>query len=415
MKVLHLNTFDIAGGAARAAWRVHQGLRGLGVDSRMLVQTKESGDPSVVDRDSRFSRVLGDARLMTETLPLLAYRGRPPTHWATGWWPTRINRTIDSLSPDIINLHWVCRGLMSLADVGRLSKPVVWTLHDSWAFTGGCHVPGDCTRYRNDCGMCPQLASMRDHDLSRWILARKSTLWQQVPLTVVTPSRWLADCARSSSLFRHRRIEVIPNPIDATTFCPIPRMEARTILALPQDRKLVLLSAMNATHDPNKGFRLLEISMQQMAEAGWKDKLELLVVGQSAPAIPAQTGIPTRFLGVLRDEASMRQAYSAADVTVMTSLQENLPNSVMESMACGTPVAAFRIGGIPELIDDGVTGILSNPLDPAHLAAGLEQLLSTPGLSQQMGTASRLKVEREFDSAVITKRYLTLYEQLLQA
>ncbi len=417
MKVLHLNTFDIEGGAARAAWRLHQGLASLGTDSRMLVQTKTSGDASVVERDCELARGLGKLRPYAEILPLLLYRGRPTTHWATEWLPTRLNRQIKAMAPDLIHLHWICRGFMSIADIGNLSSqvraPIVWTLHDSWAFTGGCHVPGSCPLYKKQCGKCPQLGSTEEDDLSRWTWERKQRAWQAAKITIIAPSQWLADCARSSSLFGERHIEVIPNSIDSRQYRGIPRQEARAALALPQDRKLVLISAMNATHDINKGFKYLESALQLLAADGWQDKLELLVVGQPAPTTPVNTGVPTRFLGVLPDEHSMRLAYSAADVTVLPSLQENLPNSIMESMACGTPVAAFGIGGIPQLVEHGVTGYLARPTDSTDLAAGLRGILNDDTLRDQFGSASRGKIEREFDTAIITQRTLSLYENLL--
>ncbi len=412
MNILHLNTFDIEGGAARAAWRLHEGLRATGTKSRMLVQTKTSRDSNAVERDTAFARELGKLRPMAEILPLIPYHGRPATHWATEWLPTTINRQIRVMNPDILHIHWICRGFMSIPDVGRLAKPVVWTLHDSWAFTGGCHVPGTCTRYQAHCGQCPQLHSTHENDLSRWILDRKEHYWKKTPITVVAPSQWLADCARSSTLFRDHRIEVIPNGIDTKTYSPISREEARTALTLPPKKKLVLISAMNATLDLNKGFRFLEAALRRLAASGWSDKLELMVVGQSAPPSPVNTGVPTRFMGVLKDESSMRLAYSAADVTVLTSLQENLPNSIMESMSCGTPVVAFGVGGIPQLIEPGVNGLLAKPFEVADLATGIEVLISQAHLRDQMGKAARLKIVKEFDSAVITRRYLDLYETL---
>lgn len=417
MKVLHLNTFDIEGGAARAAWRLHQGLKSLGTDSRMLVQTKTSADTSVVERDSELARGLGKLRPYAEILPLILYRGRPPTHWATEWLPTRIIRQIDAMAPDLIHLHWICRGFMSIADIGNLSSqlrtPLVWTLHDSWAFTGGCHVPGSCPLYKKQCGKCPQLASIEEDDLSRWTWERKQRAWKDANITVIAPSRWLGDCARSSTLFAERRIEVIPNSIDSRQYCGIPRLEARAALGLPKDRKLILISAMNATHDINKGFKHLESALRQLAAEGWQEHLELLVVGQPAPPTPVNTGVPTRFLGVLPDDHSMRQVYSAADVTVLPSLQENLPNSIMESMACGTPVVAFGIGGIPQLVEHGVTGYLARATDSSDLAAGLREILTSDTRRDQFGSASRLKIEREFDTALITQRTLSLYENLV--
>lgn len=413
MKVLHLSTFDIEGGAARAAWRIHMGLRAGGTDSRMLVQTKTSGDPSVEERDCPLARTLGKFRPAAEILPILAYRGRPPTHWATEWFPTTINRQIESLNPDIIHLHWICRGFMSLADVGRLCRPVVWTFHDSWAFTGGCHVPGSCTLYQKQCGMCPQLASTVADDLSRWIWEQKTKRWQHTPITIVTPSHWLAECSRSSSLFGKRRTEVIPNGIDTSQYRPIPMNESRLALGLPQNRKLILVSAMNATLDVNKGFRHLKACLQHLAASGWRDKVELLVVGQAAPVTPVNADVPIRFLGVLKDEQSMRQVYSAADVTVLSSIQENLPNSIMESMACGTPVVAFNIGGIPELVDHHVSGYLATPFDAVDLAKGIQMVLLDDNNRTRLSAMARQKVESTFDSSRITRQYQSLYEEVL--
>ena len=254
--------------------------------------------------------------------------------------------------------------------------PIVWTLHDSWAFTGGCHVPGNCQGYKERCGGCPQLGSQHAWDLSRWVWNRKRKFWRGIPLTIVTPSRWLADCARSSSLLGDRRIEVIPNGIDVNQYRPVEKQEARAILGLPQEQKLVLFSAMNATCDMNKGFPYLEAALRRLFEDGWHERMELMVVGQSTPSTPVNTGVPHRFLGVLRDEISMRLAYSAADVTVMVSAQENLPNSIMESLACGTPVVAFNVGGVPHLVEHQVNGYLAQPFSIDDLSAGLSFVLS---------------------------------------
>lgn len=413
MNVLHLNTFDIEGGAAKAAWRLHQGLRALGTDSRMLVQTKTGGDGTVYERDTKLARWLGKIRPFMEIVPLLPYRRRPPTHWATEWAPTRIVEQIQKLKPDIIHLHWVCRGFMSIPDIGKLTPPIVWTLHDSWAFTGGCHVPGNCTLYKKQCGTCPQLNSTQADDLSRWIWEQKAKRWSKTPFTIVAPSHWLADCSRSSSLFKNSRTEVIPNGIDTEVYRPVLKSEARTALGLPQDRKLVLISAMNATLDLNKGFRYLEAGLQQLAASGWKDKIELLVLGQSAPSTPVDAGVPVCFLGVLKDETALRQVYSAADVTVLSSIQENLPNSIMESMACGTPVVAFNIGGIPQLIDHNVNGYLATPFEPSDLAEGIRMILSDDAHRLHLSDRARTKIETTFDTRIITRQYQALYKELL--
>ena len=408
-----LNSFDVEGGAARAMYALHKGLRAQQVDSQALVQTRTSGDASVYERDTRMARALSIFRPYFDMLPLLFYRHRQQTHWSVEWFPARIGRQVQTLNPDIIHLHWVCRGFIDIPSLASFRRPVVWTLHDSWAFTGGCHIPGDCINYRERCGRCPQLGSKHAWDLSRWTWNRKRRFWRDMHLTIVTPSQWLAGCAQSSTLFKQRRIEVIHNGIDLNQYRPVEKNEAKAILGLPHDRKLVLFSAMNATYDLNKGFRYLEAALRQLAEGGWHDRMELMVVGQSAPSTPVNTGIPHRFLGVLRDDVSMRLACSAADVTVMASVQENLPNSIMESLACGTPVVAFNVGGVSHLVEHQANGYLAKPFSVADLAAGLTFVLSDENRWRRLSERARDKIEREFNAHHIAQQYLTLYDQLL--
>ncbi len=408
-----LSTYDLEGGAGRATWRIHHGLRQLGTESRMLVQTRTSGDASVDERDTRLARALAIFRPYIDMLPLLFYRHRQQTYWSAEWFPTQISRQIQALKPDIIHLHWICRGFIDVSELESFQRPVVWTLHDSWAFTGGCHVPGDCIKYKAQCGLCPQLGSKQAWDLSRWTWNRKYKHWRDLPLTIVTPSQWLADCARSSSLLQQRRIEVIHNGIDLNQYQPVDKQAARTILGLPNEKKLVLLSAMNATYDMNKGFHLLEAALRQLSETGWHDRMELMVVGQSTPSTPVNTGVPHRFLGVLRDDVSMRLVYSAADVTVMASIQENLPTSIMESLACGSPVVAFNVGGAPHLVEHQVNGYLAQPGSIIDLSAGLSFVLSDEDRWHRLSGQARSKIEREFNAHYIAQQYLKLYEQLL--
>lgn len=411
---MHINTFDHEGGAGRAAWRIHEGLRDLDIESHLLVQTKTSGDASVSERDTPLARSLAILRPYIDMLPLFFYRHRQQTHWSVEWVPARISNQIHILNPDIVHFHWICRGFIDVPRLASLHRHMVWTLHDSWAFTGGCHIPGNCINYREECGHCPQLGSDHAWDLSRWTWKRKHKLWMDSPLTIVTPSQWLADCARSSSLFRERRIEVIHNGIDPSQYSPVEKHVARTILGFPQDRKLVLFSAMNATYDRNKGFAYLEEALRRLFEKGSYKGIELVVAGQAAPSAPVNTGIPTRFIGVLKDDVSMRLAYSAADVTVVASAQENLPNSIMESMACGTPVVAFNVGGIPHLVEHMNNGYLAQPFSPEDLAGGLSFVLSDENRWRRLSELARHKIECEFNVHHIARQYLKLYDQLLR-
>jgi len=412
-RVLHVSTFDKGGGAANAAFRLHQGLRSRGVDSKILVQTKIGNDPEVIERDSSLARWFGRRRPFLDFLPLALYRRRRVMHWSVEWVPAGVARQVSGLKPDIVHLQWICRGFVPLSALGGIAGKVVWTLHDSWPFTGGCHVPGECRRYERRCGSCPLLGSRREYDLSRRIWSRKHRYYRQADLTIVTPSRWLAECASQSSLFRNRRIEVIPNGIDTGVFRPGEKRLAREELGLPQDRRLILFGAMNAFDDRNKGFHLLAEAMDLLMDRWRGDEVELILFGADAPPSPLSITSRMRFMGVVDEEPSMVSLYSAADVVVVPSLQENLPNTVMEAMACGTPVVAFRAGGIPDMIDHMKNGYLADPASPEGLAEGLEYVLSDETRRDSLSRAARERICSRFDVSSTSALYEDLYGDLL--
>jgi len=414
MNILHINAHDVEGGAGKAAWRLHAGLRRIGVGSGLYVQHKHSSSVDVAQDTPRTAiwRRLAPLRPLIDSAALVFYPRRKTYNWSVQWLPSDVARRVKALDPSLVHLHWICGGFVPVQALRRFNRPMLWTIHDFWPFTGGCHYPQDCPRYREHCGCCPLLASERDHDLSRCTWNRKQRHWQGLDLTIVSPSRWLADRAAESSLFRNLRIEAIPNGIDTGLYRPIDKETARGILDLRQDRKLILFAAMNATRDANKGADLLFAAARELATE-WGERAEVIVLG-NADALPGDLGLPVRGLGTLRDETSMVLAYSAADVTVVPSRQENLPNTIMESQACGTPVAAFRIGGIPELVDHERTGVLAKPFDTHQLAAGISSILSDDRRGREWSSAAREKVEREFEFRKVAGRYLKLYEELVE-
>ena len=415
MKVLMLNSSDTSGGAARAAFRLHRGLREIGIESGMLVQSKKSDDPSVIGPSSEMAKMLAMLRPHLDFLPLRRYPDRQRIIFSPSLVPDRLPARVAALNPDIVHLHWVCEGFMRLETLHRLNRPIVWTLHDSWAFTGGCHIPFDCTRYQERCGACPTLGSVDENDLSRKIWLRKRKAWQGLNLTVVTPSNWLAACARSSSLFRDLRVEVIPNGLDLERFKPSNKSVARSLLGLPQDKKLILFGGVNVDGDRNKGLHNLLPALRRLASQGWREKAELLVFGTSRPADAADFGLPARYLGKLADEADISLLYAAADVFAAPSIQENLPNTVMEAAACGTPSVAFRIGGMPDLIEHKRNGYLAVPFDPEDLAQGIGWVLADGSRWQELSNWGRGKMEREFAMDQVARRYAGLYEDVLEA
>ncbi len=414
MNVLHLSAYDIKGGAARAAYRLHQGLKSLGVNSHMLVQEKSTADYTVVGPKGELRQAIARSKIMLDKLPLkLMHRQRPASNFfSLQWLPERSYHRIQTLQPDIINLHWIGSGFVRPQTMARLKRPLVWTLHDMWAFTGGCHYAGSCERYQHSCGICPALNSDADQDVTRWQWLTKSKAWSALNLTIVAPSEWLAQCAKSSSLLRHARIEVIPAGLDLQVYRPIPPVQARKLTQFPMDKKLLLFSAMDATSDPRKGFQYLQRALQQL-KAKWHDRLELVVLGASPPAQPVDLGLKVHYLGNLSDDLTLAATYAAVDAMVITSVQDNLPNVVLEAMACGTPCIGFKLGGIPDMIDHQINGYLAKPLDVDDLSHGINWVLDDVERLNRLSHQARAKTEQAFALERQSRRYQRLYQELL--
>ncbi len=412
MKILHLNGADIEGGAARAGERLLKGIRAEGLDARLIVQRKFGNDPLVDGPVSVLGKALNRLRPTLEQLLCGLTPGMMQSPFCAALLPDGLSTRVAAMAPSIIHLHWVAR-MIRLETLARFSIPLVWTLHDSWPFTGGCYLPGDCSRYRESCGGCPALGSSREKDLSRRIWQRKRRAWERLNLTIVAPSRWMADSARSSSLFRDKRIEVIPNGIDTELFGPCDKRSARDGFSLPQDKKLILFGAKSATRDRNKGFHLLEEALKKLAATTNKDGLELVVFGSAEQEKLAELGFSTHCLGWQDDEISLAQLYSAADLFVMPSIQESLGYTVMEAMACGTPCVAFNQGGVPDLIDHGLNGYLAHPYEPADLAHGIAWILEDEEHRNLLSRNARRKIERINDVTRIARLHAALYEEIL--
>lgn len=415
MKILALSTFDIQGGAARAAYRLHQGLNQIDVESWILCQTKFSQDARVIGgkTSSGIEQIKTGCRLILDQLPLKRYSQKSKQLFSPHWLPSKRNQQITQLNPDIINLHWISAGYLRIEDLAKLHQPLVWTLHDMWSFTGGCHYNQECMKFTSSCGACPQLNSSSQKDLSHQIWQRKYHAWQDLNLTIVTPSQWLADAARKSNLFGDRRVEVIPYGLDTEIYRPIEKATARQILQLPQDKQLILFLSLNATSDSRKGFQLLQPALQQLSQNGWQDKVELMVVGASKSPTSPELGFKSHYLGILNDDVTLALAYSAADVFVAPSIQDNLPNTVLEAIACGTPCVAFEIGGMPDMIEHQRNGYLARPLVTADLAQGITWVLEDPIRLQTLAAYARTKAQQEFALIIQAHRYQTLYEEIL--
>jgi len=414
MKVVLINTSDTEGGAARAAYRLHQGLQGIGVSSQMLVKNKKSGDPNVIGSQTGIGNKFDKIISTISNSPLRLYPERNRGIFSSQWLPDSLAAKVAKIQPDIINLHWVCGGYMQVESVPKFNKPLVWTLHDMWPFTGGCHYSEECDRYTKSCGSCPQLHSSKDSDLSRWVWHRKAQAWKNLNLTLVTPSHWLAECAKSSSLLQEYPISVIANGLDPEVYKPLNRRLVRESLNLPQNKQLVLFGAMQGIEDRWKGFPLLVPALQSLSKSEWQDKIELLVFGSSQPENPINVGFKTHYLGRLKDE-SLAKVYAAADVMVVPSRYEAFGQTASEALACGTPVVAFDVTGLKDIVDRQQNGYLAKPYETEDLARGIAWVLEDPDRHQKLCRSARLKVEEKFTLQVQARAYKNLYEEILQA
>jgi len=408
MNVLILNTSDICGGAARAAHRLHEALLGEGVYSQMLVQENKSKEYRVlIPSENKLKKAINKIRPFTEQFHLSGYKNRSKTPFSISILPSKdVIKKINQINPDIVHLHWICEGFLKIEDISLIKQPIVWSLHDMWPFTGGCHYDDGCGKYVNNCGSCKVLQSNTDNDLSRKIWNRKKKTFPKI--NVVGLSKWLEECAKESSLFKQNKIVNLPNPINSLIFKPLEKLIARNLWAFPDNKRLILFGAMNATDDQRKGFKELSEALNKLRVKN----VELIVFGSPEPKELQNFGYKTHYLGQLHDEISLATLYSVVDVMVAPSLQENLSNTIMESLACGTPVIAFDIGGNSDMIEHRINGYLAEPFDTSDLARGIEWVLNAPNYDELCINA-REKVLREFDHKVVVKKYIKLYQEIL--
>lgn len=408
MKIAMVNHSDINGGAARAAWRIHHALRQSGVDSRMYVNRASAGDWTVTGPNDKIEKALGMLRspLGGMTTRLLK-TGNPILHSPAilpSSWPKRLNMS----DADIVHLHWVNGEMMSVVDISRITKPVVWTLHDMWAFCGAEHYTVDY-RWRDGYKTNNRPEYESGFDLNRWTWQRKLKAWKK-PMHIVTPSRWLADCARQSVLMRDWPISVIPNALDVDSWQPVEKKLARQLMNLPTDCPLLAFGAIGGGQDPRKGMDLLLMALDHLR--GQFQDLQLVVFGQNAPRELPDFGFPIHYTGHLHDDLSLRVLYSAADAMIIPSRQDNLPNTGVEALACGTPVIAFNTCGLPDIVTHQETGWLAKAFDTEDLAKGIQWVLNDEIRYANMSYQARLNAVNRFSIPVVADLYLKTYCQL---
>lgn len=410
MRIATLNYSDSQGGAARAALRIHEAVRSVDGASTFWVNHRVLNRPDIKGPEGTAASLLAKAGPVVERMCRKVFRTDKDIVHSSGLMPTFWHRRLLGTA-DVVNLHWVNAGMMSIADIGRIRVPVVWTLHDMWAFCGAEHYPQD-SRWRDGYSAANRPEHESGFDLNRWVWARKLRQWR-TPMHIVTPSRWLAECVSQSALMHDWDVQVIPNALDTDFWRPINRIEARRALNLPAESALLLFGAIRGGADPRKGFDLLCDALERLK--GKVEGLELVVFGEERPSDASPFGFPVHYMGHVDDEETLRRLYCAADAMLIPSRQDNLPNTGVEAQCCGTPVIAFDVGGLPDIVVHEETGYLARAFDCEDLANGIRWVVEQGLSSDLLRDRSRHHAARRYAYAAVGRQYLDAFSRARDA
>ena len=417
MRVLIVNTSEKTGGAAVAANRLMDALNNNGVKAKMLVRDKVTEDITVAslphspklqwhflwERWCAFWHLHFSKRHLWEID--LACAG------------SDITKLREFQEADVIHLSWINQGMLSLKGIRKIiksGKPIVWTMHDIWPATGICHYARGCNRYVSACGNCPLLPHKGSKgDLSNRIFRRKKTLYQQSNIYFVTCSKWLERQAKKSALFTGLHLTNIPNPIDTRMFCPQDKEEARHHAGLPADKKIILFVSQKVT-DERKGVSFFVEAIEKMValHPEMRETTAIAILGGHSEEVAGKLALPAFPLGYVSDERTIVSVYNSVDTFVLPSLEDNLPNTIMEAMACGVPSVGFRVGGIPEMIDHEKNGYVANYRDTDDLAKGIYWVLEEANY-EVLKSACLQKVSHNYSQHTVALNYIEVYNQAM--
>lgn len=407
MRVLIISGEDLAGGGHRAAFRLHQALRGIGVESFMAVRRRHSNDPYVHKMTPSELGWPSVGRGYLDLLPSVLCR-RKDEPISLGLQSANLDALVDRFKPDVINLHWINGGIASIRAVGKLQVPVVWTLHDMWPFTGGCHYTGGCLQYREFCKQCPKIKNVLGAPaITGWVHGRKRHNWGAKPIHAIAPSAWMRDLALSSSLFSKANVTHIRNCLDPRIFNGQAREQMRAKLGLLPANKAVLFSS---AHQPRKGAFIIPDVIRRLRSAAPKNDWRFLFMGGEPPNL--EPGPDIVMLPTTTDETDVAGYYAASDIYTLPSFEDNLPNTVSESLCCGTPVAAFPTGGIVEMIEHGHNGMLASE----HTASSIAEAIVDSAFSDLL---VRKRIIRDahltYSPGYSADAYLHFFEHIVEA
>ena len=412
-----VNTSERTGGAAIAAGRLTEALKSHGIKAKMLVRDKQTDRISTVALGGGWKQV---RKFVWERVVIWInshFRRERLFSVDIANTGNDITRLPEFKEADLIHLHWINQGMLSLKVIRKIlasGKPVVWTMHDMWPCTGICHHARTCTAFHSECGACPMIYSQKRKDLSTRIFRQKQRLYASGGIHFVTCSHWLEGMAKQSALLANQPVSVIPNPISTTLFHPMKQTEARQKLALPTEGKLILFGSVKLT-DKRKGIDYMVEACRLLAKQhpALKEQLALVAVGMHAAELQPLVPFKVHNMGYVKEEHQLVEIYNAADLYVIPSLDENLPNTIMEAMACGTPCVGFPTGGIPEMIDHLKNGYLTKEHSAEQLAEGIYTLLTTPAY-ESLSHEAVAKVNACYSERSVANQYGQLYAKLLK-
>ena len=410
MKIVHINYSNYIGGASRATYRIHRALINENVNSQLWVNEANKGDMSVAGPSNEISKALKRViRYLTWPLLKLLKTDNKINH-SISLLPSRWVNYINKSDADLIHLHWVQREMLSIKDISKIKKPVIWTLQDMWAFCGAEHYTENF-RWSDGYNFSNRPDMESGFDINQWTWRRKVKNWQK-PIQIVTSSKWLSSCVQKSALMKDWPIKTIANTIDTNIWQPFGKKISRKLLNLPTEKKLLLFGAVGGEKDPRKGFDLLIRVLKYLNKNPANKNIELVVFGQTKPHAFPDIDFTIHYVGALDDDISLRTLYNTADIMVIPSRQDNLPNTGVEAHACGVPVVAFDTGGLNDIVDHKDTGYLAKPFDVKDFANGISWVLEN-NMNNQLSINTRNSALAKFSEKVIANKYLDLYKSVI--
>lgn len=415
MKILIISTYDLNGGAGKASYRLFESLKSIPeYDVKMLVLEKRSNESRVINVNSFIIKYFIKIIQSLDNLFLLFYPKRNGMIFSTSWISfSPIKNYIKKFQPNIISIHWINNGFLSLNQIKSLQNitkaPLIFTMHDMWIFTGGCHYTLECQKFIQKCNNCQILKSKSKYDLSTFNFNRKRLFFNKISNNCyfVGVSNWITEEAKKSKILLNNNIVNLPNTIDTNFYFPISKIEARKALGIDSKKTLLLFGAMNANSNKLKGFDILKLSLNNLDY----NKYLLVIYGNNNDDFSIDINLETKCFGIIQDEISMRLLYSSADLFLLPSIQENLSNSVLESMSCETPVVAYNIGGNSDMIIHNYNGYLAKPFNYDDFTFGINYLVDND--LTQLSINSRISVINKFSYPIVATQYKNFFEKII--